>query len=1415
MARTQTLIWTALPTGLTKPDARGNQKLLLSVFMSPRLATTQPMGVIAQFPDFEDFQQDGVNWAATSNGLSFAVETSNAASPEVRRSYAATRVSAAAEPALWDSFFGPNMPIKRYEFKNFAGVAMKTFATTSVFNTLKQQYVAVGATPSLAYKVPTIAKLINIPGVVNPPFINILPTPIIRTSAITALAAAPPRAQSPAFNAFEQFHRPYDIPDTFVAPPIPPMDFHRAFSALGSYPALMRRLGFVVDVQVPFNSAMAGTRRVRVKVTWPDGRAATSSITVPHDGQTLSRRDAAQWTAVDMAVTRVAPRRVTKFRIASRDGYVRDGYLVARSITKPASDPVKLYNVDVDLAASRLVNTAVNASDIINKQLVTTFGASAVEEGRVSASQVLAVANTEPMGLPALGQPVIRMAVGGLSDRVKAQFQRSAQLNAQLLAGLEDQTVNYAEDLTRGYRIDVWDSATRQWHRLCGRIGTYSIGKTPIEWSGKLTFDDEGWVQLGGVSRPQDVHSDAPPNEMRIHESVFDWGGWSLAAPRPGVPLSEPDGDGVSTPKDTFTDPDGNESESGHYLHPDLPLDVRFKVPPGDLPRLRFGTTYRFRARAVDLAGNSVPFTKGTVAADPGGSGDSNPLVSRAITHKRYDPVKPPMVVPVAEPKPSESPFVIVVRSYHDPVTGSVVTEDAARHITPPRVSVNMVEACGGLETSASGRPLDPALWSVLAVRDAYDPPQKPDGSATPVDPIESPVPYLPDRYARGAAFAGLPGVAQSLTPRSIGAATKVSGVRIPLSSTSSTTVASFRVGFEQSGAPWYDRLPFRFTVKGIEGTDGRLPLRALPKLPTWADSGRRLGIQLPKADEYVVGLSSYLNASDLQVMGVHQWTMEKYVPKLAMPSTIAVKGLSASATPAAAPKINQVPVAASASLSAAANALINVGLIGQNWLLSPKQELTLIHAVDQPMISPLFTNRAHMERKAGETHATLIDWMQVHGKSTVKVDVDAEWTENVDDTAKPAPLWGPTAVKKKAPAFNLTCEKNQTRVLNCGQSLPGAWRGVAWGVVPTAGMLVHDRRVDTKPQRQHFGDTKHRKVTYRATYATRFEKFFADKEGLTYTLTSPPKDLHVPSSARPVPPSLVHIMPTFGWERKGTTSTRKGGGLRVYLNRPWFSSGDDEKLGVVLYQQAAGDAGWKGAQPFVTQWGGDPLWTTPGKLPAARPPLLSFKGVSRHGFNLKLREYAGANVRVAGYDVEYDSESKLWFADIVVDPGSEYFPFIKLALARYQPYSLPGLELSSVVVADFVQLTPERYANMSVAVDGLTVTVAVTGHSYSGNDANKRATVTMQFEKLIAGRDANIGWADVGDEVELTRLLPTVFQVVAGDTRTTWRGTAKLSGKTASAQYRVVLREYEWFKERGPVSPVSRLVYTETIPLA
>ena len=64
----------------------------------------------------------------------------------------------------------------------------------------------------------------------------------------------------------------------------------------------------------------------------------------------------------------------------------------------------------------------------------------------------------------------------------------------------------------------------------------------------------------------------------------------------------------------------------------------------------------------------------------------------------------------------------------------------------------------------------------------------------------------------------------------------------------------------------------------------------------------------------------------------------------------------------------------------------------------------------------------------------------------------------------------------------------------------------------------------------------------------------------------------------------MLYVVPTWTWDEETSpgrrsadaarrlaptlTRTRSGGGLRVYLDRPWYSSGAGELLGVVLKDQ-------------------------------------------------------------------------------------------------------------------------------------------------------------------------------------------------------------------------------------------------------
>jgi hypothetical protein len=211
--------------------------------------------------------------------------------------------------------------------------------------------------------------------------------------------------------------------------------------------------------------------------------------------------------------------------------------------------------------------------------------------------------------------------------------------------------------------------------------------------------------------------------------------------------------------------------------------------------------------------------------------------------------------------------------------------------------------------------------------------------------------------------------------------------------------------------------------------------------------------------------------------------------------------------------------------------------------------------------------------------------------------------------------------------------------------------------------------------------------------------------------------------------------------------SWRRGAGLRVYLNRPWNVSGYGEMLGVVLAPASfRGDPTEEPAaapyKNFVTQWANDPIWASPFEngvgprrtdfplarnaaaatgswLPAFAPPaerdqppgLFPVTNLTHPALPPLADD---GLVEVAPHDVFYDEERDLWYCDIEVATGRSYYPFIRLALARYQPVSVDGAHLSNIVLADFMSLAPDRWLNVQQTKDVRVRRVSVFGATYS-----------------------------------------------------------------------------------------------------
>jgi hypothetical protein len=381
-----------------------------------------------------------------------------------------------------------------------------------------------------------------------------------------------------------------------------------------------------------------------------------------------------------------------------------------------------------------------------------------------------------------------------------------------------------------------------------------------------------------------------------------------------------------------------------------------------------------------------------------------------------------------------------------------------------------------------------------------------------------------------------------------------------------------------------------------------------------------------------------------------------------------------------------------------------NMAHLGCGWMTTPYRSLVLVHATQRPVCLPAFLGLS-VQRDLGDQHATLSSRLQMHGRSTGKFEIEAAWQEWVDDVDQPEPK----LVDSRGQLGEVQLAENFVNLFSLGPTVDAQ---------QPAGSGQKRARGD----RHEFGDTKFRLIQYTIRATTRFREYLPEalysqrdlvtqvgpiatgpamKVGAATDFGAPvlavgsgtAPNTVVPATAPPDDPRVVYTVPTFRWaETAGTGSldtTRLGNGLRVWLERPWFSSGNGELLGVVILGQNAAFTDIPASLvPLVTQWGLDPLWDT--TLPKFRSRIEDFPArVTAEA--VSLRESASTLVQVVGHRVQWNADRRLWYCDIELDPGATYMPFIRLAFVRYQPNALDGAKISKVVLGDFAQVLPRR----------------------------------------------------------------------------------------------------------------------------
>jgi hypothetical protein len=991
----------------------------------------------------------------------------------------------------------------------------------------------------------------------------------------------------------------------------------------------------------------------------------------------------------------------------------------------------------------------------------------------------------------------------------------SSQLNKAVENG-GDLHPLFAEDVVRGYRMDIWDSRTGAWHSLHLRNGRYWVGDVVVE-----TDAEEGFVQLAATQPAPGAQPET--TDLYLHEVIARWAGWSLIVPLPAKPLLRPGG-----PQELPADDEDIVDTPTPFK-----LKTSYTAPEGTLPQLRFGTRYRIRVRPVDLAGNSLGL--GDAVADLLTPMMALPRDPEGFAYLRYEPVPAPLVVirdERAVTDPGSAVDRLVIRTFNDGEDQDSRAADTTagdRHLLPPRISVELGERLGMFDDAAGKLKSDAATWTLIGERDEGELPSVPITIGGleqdhPLDPAGhlGPVPYLPDPLSRGVALRDLPGAADG----SLGHAGNVAGpiVHELLDDPSPRAGSATIVGFPAAD-DWQQTAGVRLELREPPGPD--------LEPPSWDPAAGVLTVFLAKGAMTTVPLTSWVRPADLPLLGQWQWLRELVAD-----------------TARTNPQLEQLRSDLGSDLI---DHVLQRAVEGGHWLLTPPRLLTLVHAVQQPLGRPEFTaieldlNRREAwgmqletepssgrtdptelapvtsYRTLGSTDAYLQGALKIDGGSTARVDLQAAWTDPVDDGAAPSTMQHTGAVDQLAlprPVEGYLLapsgeddravgwydpEHDQIAFVRSGQQAPAS------GTYPLS-------FADAAP-RHALGDTKHHRVTYTAVATSRFREYFDPSLSPdAFTRTGSPVLVDVPASAPPLAPDVVYAVPTFGWQRQIDTnvmrSVRFGGGIRIYLRRPWFSSGEGELLGVTAWSAVNGELTndlRDRFKPFITQWGMDPAWLT-ADLDGAPSPA-SFPDRVSEDYGVPL-EHAPGPVDVAGFEPHFDQERGLWFADLTVDvPTRTYMPFVRLALVRYQPHALRGAKVSRAVLADFAQLTPDRTATVTYDPHhprGLSVTV-----SGVGPRGPQVTQVVVRVQKLDPAIGTDVGWRDVpSSEAQVTDTSAGAPLPVPDMMR--WTGSVTFAGDPTGRRYRLLIEEFEQQPTyRGHRSPgPRRLVYAETFEL-
>jgi len=871
-----------------------------------------------------------------------------------------------------------------------------------------------------------------------------------------------------------------------------------------------------------------------------------------------------------------------------------------------------------------------------------------------------------------------------------ARAARSQKLSEKPI-NLDPPPILYADNLILGYRVDMTDGRKDgRWFSLGARLSSYKSLDGSITWQPSTDEDlmaDEGFVTLGGI-----VEDGGSSTVIRMDQALWTWYGENLSVP----PF--------------FSRFSRGQKSSDNAIFPLIPT---YSVADhSELPQ-RFETTYRLRSRVVDLCGNSPKLGKCVPRNE-----HSNDVVTLSHCFLREEPFRGPQLL-LREPidrtnRPGDNITTLVLRD------GSGFIE---RAVVPPRETRQLAEWSGKLDRGLPRGAFE-QFWlddkgRFVTVQDEANggpdncrevDPEQQDGLLC-LGPSRPRHRYFPDPHVLFACIQFKP----------------------PGDFTPWTNSEAQYLAFYAQDAKWPNANPVVLRLLPTEER-AHTEMREMTLFPptTFANTPG-ITFYLPKATDAIVELSSAgctaSNPSQHPVRLAIRQTPER-APASSQdnhrkassvstnrgatwkrPSLVSTNSTTSKTKPEIPESVilNAVGLGDRTELGRHTDDLLASNgswTDGRHPTVSPPHQIRLVHAVRRPLGQPIVKDLT-LTRQYGDTNACISGSLDPCVRSTGKITFHASYELYIDDPARPQP----ECVHYNETAFEV--ELPYTPV-DPSKGLPNYFNG-----------------------KQHiFRDNRARSITYSTVATSKFLGFYPDVQDhqsqfeLKQTLSGP---VEVKATVRPPAPVIAYIIPAFRWDEtynNGKVQKSRVCHLRVYMERPFPVTDNDQMLGVVLAPSKTTTSSSVGL--FVSKIGMDPTqgsWAQHGVTKEAMDAKMftnsaqtgaGFLAESTPAFAMNASE-TGA-VDILGFQTHFVKSRNLWFADIRIQPtetsGDDAFlarsPFVQLALTRYAPNGLVGISplcdarMSPVVLADFVQLAEDRCCTLSR--NGKSITVCVSG---------------------------------------------------------------------------------------------------------